>query len=433
MTRLIWGTAGERYYEAGIDRGVLYANSENGVAWNGLVSVSESASGGEATPYYLDGVKFLNIASAEEYVATIQAFSSPKEFDICNGITAISNGLFTTQQPRKSFGFCYRTRVGNDIDGIDHGYKLHLVYNALAAPSERNNATIGDSTEPLELSWEITTTPPLLSMYKPTAHLVIDSRTTDSLRLSNVEDILYGSSNTPPRLPTPEELVFIFAIPNVLIGVSVGDAFMGGYYAGTIDTTRNNIIAADSSQVGLKYALIVAPKSLETLKLYKTVATAAPTAALTRWNGLAASAAMNSTTYPAADYCNTLSYPSDGASAWYLPAMDELELVYRNLKPTTNGNANALRPASTFPPTITSEGENISSYPMGDAYTSPIPEQTTNTLFRNTGAQYISTPIWSSTESEIASAWLMDTNSGYQQMPNKVSNFYVRPVRRLLL
>ena len=209
MTRLNWGTTGERYYETGVDKGVLYVESTNGVAWNGLISVSESPSGGEPQPYYLDGFKFLNLASAEEYTATIQAFSSPSEFNICDGTVAISPGLFATHQPRKSFGLCYRTKLGNDVDGIGYGYKLHLVYNALAAPSERNNATLSDSTDPIELSWGITTTPPLLSAYKPTAHMVIDSKKTNSILLATIEDILYSS--TSARLPLPSELVTLFS------------------------------------------------------------------------------------------------------------------------------------------------------------------------------------------------------------------------------
>ena len=209
MTIINWGTAGKRYYEAGIDRGVLYIDAANGVAWNGLISVTESPSGGEPTPYYLDGLKFLNLASSEEYTATIQAFSSPPEFNVCNGILTINNGLFATNQPRKSFGLCYRTKIGNDIDGSEHGYKLHLIYNALAAPSEYNHSSIGDSTEPITLSWAITTTPPLLIAHKPTAHMVIDSRTTNSTLLNTIENILYSS--TSARLPAPSELVTLFS------------------------------------------------------------------------------------------------------------------------------------------------------------------------------------------------------------------------------
>ena len=210
MAKLSWGTEGKRYFEVGIDRGVLFVGNTPGVAWNGLVSVTESPSGGEPTPYYLDGLKFLNVASAEEYAATIQAFSSPDEFDVCDGTVSISSGLLVTNQPRKEFCLSYRTKLGNDIDGQNHGYKLHIVYNALASPSERANATIGDSTDPIELSWAITTTAPLISNYRPTAHIVIDSRTTSSNLLAMIEDNLYGSEYHDARMLYPDGLIGMF-------------------------------------------------------------------------------------------------------------------------------------------------------------------------------------------------------------------------------
>lgn len=210
MSRLIWGAVGERFYEAGADRGVLYLPNAAGVPWNGLKSVQESPTGGEPTPYYIDGLKYQNIAAAEEFEATLEAFSSPPEFGVCDGTAAIQNGLFITQQPRKSFGLSYRSRVGNDIDGLDLGYKIHLVYGALAAPSSRSNSTLSDSTSPLGLSWKITTTPPVLAAYKPSAHMVVDSRFTPALLLSELEDILYGSDVTSARLPYITELLALF-------------------------------------------------------------------------------------------------------------------------------------------------------------------------------------------------------------------------------
>lgn len=212
MPRLTWSAVGERYYETGVDRGVLYVGNQLGVAWTGLISVSESPSGGEARPYYIDGVKFLNISSAEEYEATVNAFSSPPEFGPCDGTISIKNGLFVTQQPRKSFGLSYRTKLGNDIDGSDHAYKIHLVYNALAAPAQRDNNSLGDSVDPNTLSWSITTLPPSITGYKPTAHLVVDSRYTTSAVLTNVEDILYGTDANSARLPNPDELIAIFNV-----------------------------------------------------------------------------------------------------------------------------------------------------------------------------------------------------------------------------
>ena len=211
MSKLSWGTAGDRFYEAGADRGVLYASGEVGVAWNGLISVSEAPSGGEPNPHYIDGFKYVNLAAAEEFVATIEAFSSPNEFAKCDGTAQIHAGLFITQQPRKIFGLCYRTMVGNDLDGLGYGYKLHLVYNALASPSSRDNQTLSDSANPIILSWGITTNPPPLADNKPTAHLLIDSRYTPEGLMLYLEDILYGSDTSEPYMSSPQEFVDLFA------------------------------------------------------------------------------------------------------------------------------------------------------------------------------------------------------------------------------
>lgn len=211
--RLNWGAVGERFYETGVDRGVLYVGNAAGVPWTGLISVSENPTGGGAKPYYFDGIKYLNIAEAEEFEATVEAFYSPPEFGPCDGVSSVQNGLFATQQPRKPFGMSYRTKLGNDTNGADHAYKIHLVYNALAAPSQRSNATISDSTEPSNFSWQLTTLPPALTGHKPSAHLIIDSRLTDSLTLIAVEDILYGSESDGSRLPSPNELVALFSTP----------------------------------------------------------------------------------------------------------------------------------------------------------------------------------------------------------------------------
>lgn len=212
MAKLIWGALGDRFYESGVDRGVLYPNGVPGVAWNGLVAVREGVSGGAARPYYFDGFKYINLAEAEEFVATLEAYSSPAEFAACDGTAQISNGLFVTQQPRRHFGLCYRTRVGNALDG-DLGYKIHLVYNALAAPSARENTTLGSSAEATRFSWEISTYPPSISGYKPTAHLVVDSRRTPKLLLAALEDILYGTDSAQPDLPTVQEITELFASP----------------------------------------------------------------------------------------------------------------------------------------------------------------------------------------------------------------------------
>jgi len=210
VPKLVWGSVGERIYETGVDRGVLYVGSTPGVAWNGLISISESTSGGSAKPYYMDGVKYLNIASAEEFEATLNAFSAPREFGPCDGIASIQNGLLATQQPRKSFGLSYRTKVGNDVDP-EHGYRVHLVYNALAAPSQRSHKTFGSSIDLTDLSWSITTLPPSITGYKPTAHLIIDTTLADSDAVAAAEVILYGDDSHSARIPTPDELAAIFA------------------------------------------------------------------------------------------------------------------------------------------------------------------------------------------------------------------------------
>lgn len=232
MTRISWGTAGTRLYEAGVDRGVLYLDGIDGVPWDGLTSVKESPSGGGATPYYLDGFKYLNVASAEEFEASIEALTNPSEFARCDGTASIFAGLFATQQPREPFGLTYRTLIGNDLDGQDHGYKIHLVYNALAEPTDRDNSSLGGSVSPLGLSWKISTTPIAMSGRKPTSHLIIDSTKSDPNMLAVLEGFLYGANNLPPRLPTPTQLVALFGnwsitdleAPLNFIGMGSGDS-----------------------------------------------------------------------------------------------------------------------------------------------------------------------------------------------------------------
>lgn len=212
MTRLVWGATGSRKFESGVDRGVLFPPSAAvGVPWNGLISVKEAPSGGEAQPYYLDGIKYLQIASAEEFNATIEAFTSPPEFDICDGTANIYAGLFITQQPRKQFGFSYRSLVGNDVAGQEYGYKLHIIYNALASPTEHSNVSLGGSNaDPLYLIWNVTTVPPVITGFKPSAHIIISSLTSSPEHLAAVEDILYGVVSVAPRQPTVAELITIF-------------------------------------------------------------------------------------------------------------------------------------------------------------------------------------------------------------------------------
>lgn len=227
MTRLNWNSVGEKFFEVGIDKAALYVGDDPGVPWNGLISVSESPSGGAPVPYYLDGFKYLHISSAEEFEADITAYSAPMSFAQCDGTQAIANGLFVTQQPRKQFGFAYRTLVGNDTEGLDHGYKIHIVYNALAGPAQRQNKSLGASVEPSTFSWHISTMPPIISGFKPSAHLIVDSRYTAPSLMSDIEDILYGSDSSTPRLPTPVEIKAMYDEANALDIFDLG----GGEYA----------------------------------------------------------------------------------------------------------------------------------------------------------------------------------------------------------
>lgn len=215
MVVLTWDNVGERQYETGVDRGVLYIPTggvyDIGYAWNGLVSVTESPSGAEATAQYADNIKYLNLVSAEEFGATIEAFTYPKEFAQCDGSATPEPGISVGQQPRKGFGLSYRTRVGNDVIGTDAGYKLHLVYGALAAPTEKAFTTINDSPEAITFSWEITTSPVTVTGLKPTSILTIDSTKVDPAALLILENALYGTAGTSPRLPLPDEVIAIFA------------------------------------------------------------------------------------------------------------------------------------------------------------------------------------------------------------------------------
>lgn len=227
MSKIIWDKVGERLYETGTDRGVLYTVNDSGVydfgvGWNGLTAVTQSPSGAEATPTYADNIKYLNLQSLEEFGATIEAYTYPDEFEECNGSYALTNGVYVAQQGRKSFGFSYRSRLGNDLKGNDYGYKLHLVYGALAAPSEVAHATVNDSPEAAGLSWEITTTPVEVGTiggkeYKPTAKVTIDSTKVDPADLAALENILYGTAGTDPRLPLPAEVFALFDGTLVLV------------------------------------------------------------------------------------------------------------------------------------------------------------------------------------------------------------------------
>jgi hypothetical protein len=216
MAPLTWDQVGERLYETGVDHGVLYIPDATGVynagfAWNGLTTVTESPSGAESSPQFADNIKYLNMISAEEFGATIEAFTYPEEFGQCDGTALPEPGVAVGQQGRKMFGLSYRTRLGNDVDGTDFGYKLHLIYGAQAAPSEKAYATINDSPEAISFSWDITTTPVPVTDYKPTSLIVIDSSVVDDVQLAALEDLLYGKAAIEAALPMPDAVIALFA------------------------------------------------------------------------------------------------------------------------------------------------------------------------------------------------------------------------------
>ena len=211
MSKIVWDAIGDHTFETGVRNGVLYLKDaqgayNTGVAWNGLTSVSESPEGAEPTDLYADDIKYLTLMSAENFKATIEAYTYPVEFEECDGSATIANGVVIGQQSRKPFGLCYRTAIGNDTDGNEHGYKLHIVYGCQASPSEKQYSTINDSPEAITFSWEVNTTPVNVTGKKPTATLIIDSTKADKAKLTALEAILYGSESTEPRLPLPDEI-----------------------------------------------------------------------------------------------------------------------------------------------------------------------------------------------------------------------------------
>lgn len=208
---LVWDKTGERLYETGVSKCALYPQSTDGsyplgVAWNGITAVNKNPSGAEATPLYADNIKYLNILSTEEFAATIEAFTYPDEFAECDGSAELLKGVKIGQQKRKAFGLAYRTEIGNDVEGTDFGYKLNLIYGALAAPSDETNSSVNGTPEAKTFSWSISTTPVNVSGMKPTATVEIDSTKVDSTKLAAIEKILYGDENTDPRLPLPDEI-----------------------------------------------------------------------------------------------------------------------------------------------------------------------------------------------------------------------------------
>lgn len=235
MTKLLWDQTGERRYENGVRQGVLYVAEDgvygDGKAWNGLTTITESPSGAEATPQYADDSIYLNLVSLEKFGGTIEAFTYPLAFEACDGSAELTPGVTIGQQNRSTFGLCYRTNVGLDTDP-DAGYKLHLVYGALAGPSEKARATVNETPEAIGFSWPITTTPVQVTGFKATSHLVVDSTQVDAGALSDLEDILYGTVSDAPRLPLPDEVGDLVGATVTVVDLGV-PANQPTYNAGT--------------------------------------------------------------------------------------------------------------------------------------------------------------------------------------------------------
>lgn len=247
--KLQWDTVGDRLYETGVDQGVLYIPDglgayDDGVAWNGLVTVTESPSGADATPTYADNIKYLNLVSAEQFGGTIEAYTYPDEFAACDGTATPTPGVAIGQQTRKTFGLCYRTRLGNDVDSTDYGYKLHLVYGALAAPSEKAYGTINDTPAAINFSWAITTTPVSVPGLKPTASIVIDSTNVSSDDLLALEALLYGTDGAGARLPLPGEVLGLFSGSTTVVE-TVPPTYNAGTHVITIPATTGVVYSVD--------------------------------------------------------------------------------------------------------------------------------------------------------------------------------------------
>lgn len=263
MAVLTWDNVGEKVFETGIDHGVLYVQDNDGtypegVAWNGLTTVTESPSGAESNPQYADNIKYVNLISAEEFGATVEAFTYPDEFAQCDGTAIMGGGVGVGQQGRKSFGLAYRSLVGNDIEGTEYGYKLHLIYGATAAPSEKAFATVNDSPEAITFSWELTTTPAPVGtvnsvQYKPTASIIIDSTKVDAAALADLEDILFGTVGDDPSLPTPAFVLGLFVGSTTEVALHV-QANQPTFVTGTGVVTLPSVTGIQWKQDGVNKA-----------------------------------------------------------------------------------------------------------------------------------------------------------------------------------
>lgn len=253
MSKIVWDKTGERFYETGVDHAVLYPISaaglyNKGVPWNGITAINESPSGAEPNNLYADNIKYLVLVGAEDFGLTIEAYTYPDEWEECDGSAEIAPGVIAGQQNRKVFGLSYRTKLGNDVDGQDHGYKLHLVYGGLASPSERGYQTVNDSPEPINPSWEVTTTPVDVPGFKPTARLIITSTKADPAKLAALEEILYGSDTAEPRLPLPEEVIELLkSAVTVVTSAESADATLLGK---KVSDLQSNVVVGENSISG---------------------------------------------------------------------------------------------------------------------------------------------------------------------------------------
>lgn len=253
MSQVVWNAYGERMYETGVDRGVLYVDDNPGVPWNGIISVDEKSTGGSVSSYYLDGVKYLSLSMDQDFGLALEAYSSPPELDLCDGSGFVRIGLFSTMQPRKAFGFTYRTKVGNDIDGTDLGYKIHLVYNAIAVPTDKKYSSQNASADAMSFTWDISTTPLPVEGSNATAHLVIDSTKAYDWAVKALEDVIYGTADQDPRLPLPAEVVQLFEDSSILKITDNGD----GTWTATGPDSVVSMIDANSFQISWPSAVFV--------------------------------------------------------------------------------------------------------------------------------------------------------------------------------
>lgn len=245
MSQLTWNDSGAKLFEVGVDRGVVYVNNGNGIAWNGLIGIDEGSSGGELREFFIDGIKYLHFITTEEYTAKIEAFMYPDEFAVCDGTSKILNGLSVTQQRRVPFHLAYRTKLGNDLEGNNYAYKLHIVYNAYALPTDRSYQTIGANTNPMTFNWDVSTKGSILSGYKNSAHFVIDSRKTPPELLSRLETLIYGSADADAQLPSAKELsnMFVYYLPSAF------------YDAGGVIAVTTNFIDGGPANTAIDYIL----------------------------------------------------------------------------------------------------------------------------------------------------------------------------------